>query len=225
MINLRYLLVLFLLFSSVNSVYAKKYTVHGQVLAQSASGQYIPQYWKDDNGNAIKPDFKVRIQDHKVPSEITKNGFFKFSLDEKEFPPGKEVTFTVNKLDSEIIYPIDGKTFLPAGGRVKLVLGFKNKKPVSIFAVQLLNTNNETRAIALRNNLAKDLIISKSKERKKVPIYIEKYMAANMPDNGFDYKVKAGDFPNKKLAVDFQNYLERRYKKIPGMFITQKGLK
>lgn len=227
---LKWIFVSFILVFSYNSVYAKTYTVHGQVLAQSHSGQYIPQYWKDRviDGKLIKaPKYRVSIAGYPKTEEITQEGHFSFKLDRDKYPPGKEVTFSVNKKDSKIIYPLDGKTFLPASseGRIKLVLDFKERKPVNIFAVQLLNTRDETKAIALKNDLAKDLLISKTEEWQKEPVYIEKYMVANMPDNGFDYKVKVGTFSEKGFAIEFKKYLERRYSKMQGLFITQKDLK
>lgn len=227
---LKCIFALLFLVSSTNSAYAKEYIVHGQVLAQSQSGQYIPQYWKDRkvNGKLKKaPRFRVSIEGLTRSAEVSQDGIFKFVLDDKTYPPGKAVIFSVDKKDSKIIYPLKGKTFLPKSseGRIKLVLGFKERKPLDIFAVQLLNTRNQTKAIALRNDLAKDLLISKTKEWRKIPVYIEKYMVANMPDNGFDYKVKVGTFNEKGLAVEFRKYLTNLYLKFQDSFITQKGYK
>jgi len=221
-------IILFLLLLS-KDVYAEQYTVNGQVLAISQSGQYIPQYWETEQTDKNKaPKYRVFIDGVDRGADIVGNGKFKFLLNKKKYPPGTQVVFSVNKNDSKIVYPLDGKGFLPASGAgdIKLVLDFKEKQPLDIFAVQLLNTRDQTKAIGLRNNLAKDLAKELSNPKyKKIPVYIEEYMVANMPDNGFDYKVKIGDFNNKGIAVEFKKYLEKRYSSMQDLFITQKGLK
>lgn len=219
---LKKLLGILLIVNVASEVLAKdKFILNGYVVAINKQGELIrqlPKYGGDNN------KLEVTILGFDRSAELTGDGKFKFSLDKDLYPTGKPIIFSVNKRDSRIVIPPDGLSYVPSSAKniITLVLGYHTVTPTKvekknyIFAVQVLNTQNETRIIHLKNKLAKDV--------KGMPVYIERYMVGNMPNNGFEYKLKVGSFVNNKAeAIAIQKYLKRRYKKFADAFVTLKG--
>lgn len=129
-----------------------------------------------------------------------------------DYMPGKKVVLSSE--NSRIIFPDKGVAYLPNNANDVLKVIFEGK---DIYTVQAVATKNETAAIHLKNKLEKDY--------KKESIYIEKYKVSNMPNNGYEYKVKIGEFRVKVKAEEFLAELRRRYNYDYGFFITLKGYK
>lgn len=147
-----------------------------------------------------------------------------------DYKEGKKVKLKVLSDRWKIVSPAGGEMFSPENIDNEVMVVFE--RVYQIYTVQAISTKNETEASYLRDNIKKDIgslrkYINKSSEGcdKNLNIYIEKYMAFNMPNNGFDYKVKIGEFEDKACAEKLRDRLIGQYSQEYGFFVTLKDHK
>lgn len=188
----------------------------------------------DRNNNVVRYEFSgnkahnyLQIVEYNNTSfEIGADGTFSFDLSKKFYKPGRKVSFKIKKPNWNVISPVAGVFYLPdhedglnSVEPIELLVNnpsINNNEDSFIYAVQAITTRDETAALHLKSKLEKE---------NKVLVYIEKYMVSNMPNNGFDYKVKVGEFKDKTYANNLRDKLTRKYEQQYGFFVTLKGYK
>lgn len=207
--------------TAFQSVSANELYIHGTVYAKKDSGQLVPQYFENMKDRNKAHIMYVTIQETGTRTPTKIGGSYRLNV--KSFKAGDQITLDVKKPGWKVTSPLNGLRIIPRNSKATtdIILERVNSSSVNekfIYSVQLLNIQNENKAQSLKRDLLKDY-------NGKLSVYIEKYMVNNMPNNGYEYKVKIGEFPNKDLAEQLRYGLSKRYKKLEGAFITLKDHK
>ena len=187
---------------------------------------------EDEDGGSVTRTVKADAAGIDVPLKKSESTAF-------DYKEGKKIRFQIlpeweNDGRWKIVSPANGETYFPGNVNNKIRVVFKRSYP--LYAVQAISTENETTASRLRNRLNEDisrygkLCSKKDKQCQKscsgrLSVYIEHYMAFNMPNNGFDHKVKIGNFEEKICAEKLRDKLIALYKNQYGFFVTLKDEK
>lgn len=185
---------------------------------------------KNSNGKEVYADshlYKIHIPDFPSTKTPNKKGIVTFKID--NYVAGKRIKFEVNKPGWHIAYPPNGYAHLPQNeaDQLKIVLEVDNFNFVRnnqaeqfIYTVQAIVTANETVARQKADKL--------TQENRPHIAYVERYLASNMPENGYIYKVKIGQFTGKdakKEAEALSYKLDNKYREINGFFVSLKNHK
>ncbi len=242
-----FFLLCFLMIFFINPCYSKdgKSKIPDVVLKvefyeRKANGNDTPLFVKksfilkieDEDGGSITRTVGVDTDRIDIPLKKSESAAF-------DYKEGKKIRFQIlpeweSNSRWKIVSPANGKIYLPGNLNNPIKIIFERIYP--LYAVQAISTENETTASRLRDRLNEDMPkYSKfclktdkdciSKCPKKVTVDIEKYMAFNMPSNGFNYKVKLGYFEEKDCAVSLKEKLFSLYKQEYGFFVTLKDEK
>ena len=211
----RCILVITLLFTA-QSVFAKKLEV--RLVSKNSNGKEV--YSDSHKYEIYIPDFLARA----VPKN---KGVATFTIG--DYAAGKRIKFEVNKPGWHIAYPPNGYAHLPKNeaDQLKIVLEvdnfnlvINNQAEQFIYTVQAIATTNETVARQKADKL--------TQENRPYIAYVERYLASNMPENGYIYKVKIGEFTGKNAKKDAEvlSYkLDNKYREIDGFFVSLKNHK
>lgn len=211
----RCILVVALLFT-FQTAFAKQLEV--KLVSKNSNGKEI--YSDSHNYEIFVPDFPSR----QVPNS---KGIATFTI--SNYVAGKRIKFEVNKPGWHIAYPPNGYAHLPKNeaDQLKIVLEVdnfnfvrKNQAEQFIYTVQAIATTNETVARQKADKL--------TQENRPHIAYVERYLVSNMPENGFIYKVKIGQFAGKNAKKDAEvlSYkLDNKYREIDGFFVSLKNHK
>ena len=153
---------------------------------------------KNINGKEMYADshkYEINIPDFPATQVPDGEGIATFPISSNKYIAGKRIKFEVNKPGWHIAYPPNGYTHLPKNEKdqLKIVLEVdnfnfvkKNQSEKFIYTVQAIATTNETIARQKADKL--------TQENHPHIAYVERYLVSNMPENGFIYKVKIGEF-------------------------------
>ena len=217
---LKYISFLLLTIFPFVNVIAEDFNLDVKLVSKNKDGKEISQ----DSSN-----YEIYIPELLLREHPNDSGIANFKIPNGALKSGERIKFEVNKPGWHIAYPPNGLAYLPKEEKhsLKIVLEIDqfnfvkyNPEEKYIYTVQALVTANETVARQKAKKLAQ--------ENPKHRAFVERYLASNMPENGFIYKVKIGEFTGKKAKEDAEKLsykLDSKYREINGFFVTLKDHK
>ena len=173
---------------------------------------------KDNGQEKVFKNVGISINKSAIQAKNLGNGKFDLKKNAKQFKFGDKIQLKLSDSNWFILSPFNGELFVPnKAEKIKVRVISKQSRvyaalftTVRDYSIQVVSTYNEAYAIDTMNALKKDY----------KDVYYEAHAKANVPKNGFFYKVKVGHFKNKKEAIKVLMKIRKRYKFWKDAFLT-----
>ena len=174
---------------------------------------------KDNGQEEAFKNVGISINKSAIQARTFEKGNFDLKKNSKQFKFGDKIQLKLSDSKWFILSPFNGELFVPnKAEKIKVRVISKQSRvyaalftTVSDYSIQVVSTYNEAYAIDTVNALKKD---------KYTDVYYEAHAKANVPKNGFFYKVKVGHFKSKEEAIKTLSKIRKRYKMWKDAFLT-----
>jgi hypothetical protein len=191
----------------------------GRVFLMSESGEKL--------GISISMTLSKSSDQGEIISRITstKNGGFTTGNKILNIEDGDDLRISVDNPEYFIASPMFGKFFYPKNNTpIELILMYKQSRFYHLFSskkyyysVQVATTNSEGNAIDLVGDISREL---KGTLPKGVKVSYYPEMLYGLPNNGFFYKVRVGEFDSQDSANKVKRKIKATYKQYQKCFLT-----
>ena len=173
---------------------------------------------KDNGQEEVFQNVGISINKSAIHTRTYEKGNFELKKNAQQFKIGDKIQLKLSDKNWFIISPFNGKMFLPnKAEKIKIRVVSKDSRvyaalftTIRDYSIQVVTTYNEAYAIDTMNALKKDY----------KDVYYEAHAKANVPKNGFFYKVKVGHFTSKKNAIKTLKKIRKRYTLWKDAFLT-----